>query len=97
MASPLDVVILAAGQGKRMHSASPKVLHPLGRPAACRARAGGGRALSPRAIAVVTGYGAEAVERALAAPDLIFVRQDPPRGTGDAARVALAVAAARTA
>jgi bifunctional UDP-N-acetylglucosamine pyrophosphorylase/glucosamine-1-phosphate N-acetyltransferase len=49
------------------------------------------RALSPRAIAVVTGYGAEAVERELASLDLIFVRQDPPRGTGDAARVALSV------
>ena len=89
MASPLDVVILAAGQGKRMHSALPKVLHPLaGRPLAAHVLAAA-RALSPRAIAVVVGYGAEAVERALAAPDLIFVRQDPPRGTGDAARVAL--------
>jgi bifunctional UDP-N-acetylglucosamine pyrophosphorylase / glucosamine-1-phosphate N-acetyltransferase len=91
MASPLDVVILAAGQGKRMHSALPKALHELaGRPLAAHVLAAV-RALSPRAIAVVTGYGAEAVERALAAPDLNFVRQDPPRGTGDAARIALDV------
>ena len=91
MASPLDVVILAAGQGKRMHSSSAKVLHRLaGRPLAAHVLAAV-RALSPRAIAVVTGYGAEAVERELAAPDVIFVRQDPPRGTGDAARVALSV------
>jgi bifunctional UDP-N-acetylglucosamine pyrophosphorylase/glucosamine-1-phosphate N-acetyltransferase len=90
MASPLDVVILAAGQGKRMHSALPKVLHRLaGRPLAAHVLTAV-RALSPRAIAVVTGYGAESVERALAAPGVIFVRQDPPRGTGDAARVALA-------
>jgi bifunctional UDP-N-acetylglucosamine pyrophosphorylase/glucosamine-1-phosphate N-acetyltransferase len=88
MASPLDVVILAAGQGKRMHSALPKVLHTLaGQPLAAYVLAAA-RALSPRAIAVVVGYEAEAVERALAAPDLIFVRQDPPRGTGDAARIA---------
>jgi bifunctional UDP-N-acetylglucosamine pyrophosphorylase/glucosamine-1-phosphate N-acetyltransferase len=89
MASPLDVVILAAGQGKRMHSALPKVLHPLaGEPLAAHVLATV-RALGPRAIAVVVGHGANDVERALAAPDLAFVRQDPPRGTGDAARVAL--------
>ena len=86
----LDVVILAAGQGKRMHSALPKVLHRLaGRPLAAHVLTAV-RALTPRAIAVVTGYGAEAVERELAARDVIFVRQDPPRGTGDAARLALA-------
>ena len=90
MASPLDVVILAAGQGKRMHSALPKVLHRLaGRPLAAHVLATV-RHLSPRAIALVVGYGAEAVEHELAAPDVMFVRQDPPRGTGDAARVALA-------
>ncbi|HXR57564.1 MAG TPA: bifunctional UDP-N-acetylglucosamine diphosphorylase/glucosamine-1-phosphate N-acetyltransferase GlmU [Casimicrobiaceae bacterium] len=90
MASPLDVVILAAGQGKRMHSALPKVLHPLaGEPLVAHVLASA-RALAPRAIAVVVGHGADAVERALAAPDLTFVRQNPPRGTGDATRVALA-------
>jgi bifunctional UDP-N-acetylglucosamine pyrophosphorylase/glucosamine-1-phosphate N-acetyltransferase len=90
MASPLDVVILAAGQGKRMHSALPKVLHRLaGCPLAAHVLAAA-RALTPRAIVVVTGYGADAVERELAAPDVIFVRQDPPLGTGDAVRVALA-------
>ena len=89
MASPLDVVILAAGQGKRMHSALPKVLHPLaGEPLAAHVLATV-RTLAPRAIAVVVGHGANDVERALAAPDLRFVRQEPPRGTGDAARVAL--------
>ena len=89
MASPLDVVVLAAGQGKRMHSALPKVMHPLaGRPLLSHVLETV-RSLSPRAIAVVTGYGAELVERDMAAPDVVFVRQDPPRGTGDAARLAL--------
>jgi bifunctional UDP-N-acetylglucosamine pyrophosphorylase / glucosamine-1-phosphate N-acetyltransferase len=91
MASPLDVVILAAGQGKRMHSALPKVLHRLAGRSLAAHVLGAARALSPRAIAVVVGYEAEAVERELAAPDLRFVRQDPPRGTGDAARLALDV------
>jgi len=91
MAISLDVVILAAGQGKRMHSSLPKVLHPFaGRPLVAHVLTAV-RSLAPRTIVVVTGFGADAVEKTLAAPDVTFVRQDPPRGTGDAARVALAV------
>jgi bifunctional UDP-N-acetylglucosamine pyrophosphorylase/glucosamine-1-phosphate N-acetyltransferase len=91
MASPLDVVVLAAGEGKRMHSALPKVLHPLaGRPMAAHVL-DAARALAPRNVVVVVGHRAEQVERALAAADVAFVRQDPPRGTGDAARLALDV------
>ena len=89
MTSPLNVAILAAGQGKRMHSALPKVLHLLaGRPLVAHVLAAT-RALAPRAIAVVIGHGGDAVRAAISAPDLRLVLQDPPRGTGDAARVAL--------
>jgi len=89
MTSPLNVAILAAGQGKRMHSALPKVLHPLaGRPLIAHVLAAA-RALAPRAIVVVIGHGGEAVQAAVHAPDLRFAVQDPPRGTGDATRVAL--------
>ncbi|HMA32334.1 MAG TPA: NTP transferase domain-containing protein, partial [Casimicrobiaceae bacterium] len=91
MAAAPNVAILAAGQGKRMRSALPKVLHPLaGRPLAAHVLAAV-RNLGPRAIAIVTGHGAQAVEAALAAPDIRFVRQAPPRGTGDATRIALGV------
>jgi bifunctional UDP-N-acetylglucosamine pyrophosphorylase/glucosamine-1-phosphate N-acetyltransferase len=87
--TPLNVAILAAGQGKRMHSALPKVLHPLaGRPLALHV-VDTVRTLSPRAIAVVIGNGADRVKAALDAPDLAFVHQDPPLGTGDATRIAL--------
>jgi len=73
-----------------MHSALPKVLHPLaGRPLV-RHVLDTVRALGPRAIVVVVGHGAEAVTAALEAPGLAFAVQDPPRGTGDATRVALA-------
>ncbi len=90
MTSPLNVAILAAGQGKRMHSALPKMLHPLaGRPVISHVLAAA-RALAPRAIAIVIGHGGDAVQSAIQAPDLRFVRQEPPRGTGDATRVALA-------
>jgi bifunctional UDP-N-acetylglucosamine pyrophosphorylase / glucosamine-1-phosphate N-acetyltransferase len=91
MTSPLNVAILAAGQGKRMHSALPKVLHPLaGRPLIAHVLAAV-RSLAPRAIVVVVGHGGDAVKSATAAPDVRFALQDPPRGTGDATRVALDV------
>ncbi len=87
--SATHIVVLAAGQGKRMHSALPKVLHPLaGRPLLAHVLAAA-RTLGPDRIAVVVGHGADAVRDAIAAPDVVFVTQDPPRGTGDAVRVAL--------
>ncbi len=80
---------MAAGQGKRMHSALPKVLHPLaGRPLVSHVL-DAARSLAPRALCLVVGHGAERVRAALAAPDLAIVTQDPQRGTGDAVRVAL--------
>ena len=89
MTAPLNVVVLAAGLGKRMRSALPKVLHPLaGRPVVAYV-IDAARTLSPRAIAVVVGHGADAVREAVGAPDITFVTQDVPRGTGDAVRVAL--------
>ena len=80
---------MAAGQGKRMYSALPKVLHPLaGRPLVSHVL-DAARSLEPAAICLVVGHGGDAVRSALAAPGLAFVTQDPPRGTGDAVRVAL--------
>lgn len=85
----MNIVILAAGQGKRMRSALPKVLHPVaGRPmlaqviAAARAAAAGA---SSARIVVVVGHGAAEVQQALHAdPDLRFVLQEPQLGTGHA-------------
>ena len=85
----INVVILAAGQGKRMHSELPKVLHRLaGKPMIAHVIAAA-RALKPRRICVVYGHGGEQVPRALAAKDLIFVRQKQQLGTGHALRQAL--------
>ena len=90
MTVPIHVVVLAAGQGKRMRSALPKVLHPLaGRPLVAHVL-DAARKLSPHLMTVVVGHGAEAVQHALSSTDLRFVLQDPPRGTGDAVRIALA-------
>jgi bifunctional UDP-N-acetylglucosamine pyrophosphorylase/glucosamine-1-phosphate N-acetyltransferase len=89
-ASQLNVVILAAGQGKRMKSALPKVLHPVaGLPmlahvidtARTLATARGAVAR----LAVVVGHGADDVQRAFSdQPDLQFVLQSPQLGTGHA-------------
>ena len=87
--SILQIVVMAAGQGKRMRSALPKTLHPLaGRPLVAHV-IDTVRTLSPKALCVVVGHGGEQVQATISAPDLFFVTQEPPRGTGDAVRVAL--------
>lgn len=81
---PLDVVILAAGQGTRMKSSLPKVLHPVaGRPMVAWA-VKAARELGARNVVVVTGHGAEAVEAALAGSGVVFARQEQQLGTGHA-------------
>ncbi|MCD0176975.1 NTP transferase domain-containing protein, partial [Deinococcus sp. 14RED07] len=68
---PLDVVILAAGQGTRMKSSLPKVLHPVaGRPMVAWA-VKAARELGARNVVVVTGHGAAAVEAALAGSGVV--------------------------
>jgi len=82
---PLSVVVLAAGQGKRMHSALPKVLQPLaGRPLLDHVvRAA--RALRPAGIHIVYGHGAEQVRAAFAEQaDLTWALQAEQLGTGHA-------------
>ena len=84
MPAGINVVILAAGQGKRMRSRKPKVLHALaGRPLIAHVIATA-RALKPARICVVYGHGGEQVPEAMAADDLVFVRQQPQLGTGHA-------------
>lgn len=85
----LHVVILAAGQGTRMRSALPKVLHPvagkpmLGHVIDCA------RNLSPIRIHVVIGHGAERVRDVLDADDINWVMQTEQLGTGHAVAQAL--------
>jgi len=89
MTARTNVVILAAGQGKRMHSQRPKVLHALaGLPLIAHVIATA-RALSPQRICVVYGHGGSQVADAIAAPDLVMVRQEPQLGTGHALQMAL--------
>ena len=81
-------IVLAAGQGTRMRSRIPKVLHPLaGRPLILHVLDALGATGVERPV-VVTGHGADAVEAAVA-DRATTVRQQPQRGTADAVRVGL--------
>lgn len=86
----LNIVILAAGLGKRMQSSLPKVLHPIaGKPMLAHVL-GQARLLGPKRIIVVVGHGADAVKAAFAdQADLDFVLQSPQQGTGHAVMQAM--------
>lgn len=85
----LDIVILAAGQGTRMRSALPKVLHPVAGKSMLGHVIDTARQLSPRKIHVVIGHGADLVRERLAADDVDFVLQAEQLGTGHAVAQAL--------
>ena len=84
-----QVVILAAGQGKRMHSDLPKVLHTLaGRPLLAHVVATA-RGIAAEQICIVHGHGGDRVQAALSGKDLVYALQSPQRGTGHALQQAL--------
>jgi len=85
----LEIIILAAGQGKRMRSKLPKILHPLaGRPLLAHVLATA-RALTPRRIVVVHGNGAEQVRAAFADAQVEWALQAEQLGTGHAVQQAM--------
>ena len=83
--SDLHIVILAAGQGTRMKSARPKVLHRVaGRPMIEHVL-DAASSLAPRSTVIVIGHQAEALREAMADhTGLTFVVQEPQRGTAHA-------------
>ena len=84
------VVILAAGQGKRMKSDLPKVLQPLaGRPLLAHV-VSSARALEPASLHVVYGHGGEAVRAAFTGEALNWALQAEQLGTGHAVMQAMA-------
>src|SRR4029079_7475247 len=93
---PLSAVVLAAGEGTRMRSATPKVLHPLcGRPMLLHVLDALVQ-LPIERVVVVVGRGAEAItktvqEQLVTDLPVEFVEQSVQRGTGDAMSVALTV------
>ncbi len=89
-ANTLSVVILAAGQGKRMKSDLPKVLHPLAGKPLLGHVISTARSLNPTCIAVVIGHGADQLRAAFSADtDLAYAVQAEQLGTGHAVQQAL--------
>lgn len=85
----LEVVILAAGQGSRMRSSLPKVLHQLAGKPLLQHVIDSAQQMSPAAIHVVVGHGADQVRAAFAEQALSWIEQREQLGTGHAVLQAL--------
>ncbi|MFJ9532057.1 bifunctional UDP-N-acetylglucosamine diphosphorylase/glucosamine-1-phosphate N-acetyltransferase GlmU [Herbaspirillum sp. NPDC101396] len=85
----MNIVILAAGMGKRMQSALPKVLHPLAGKPLLRHVVDTAKTLAPTKLCVVYGHGGDAVPSSFADDTLSFALQEPQLGTGHAVAQAL--------
>jgi len=81
---PLTVVILAAGQGTRMKSAHPKVIHELAGKPILRHVVETSRAMQPDQVIVVIGHGAAQVREVMQDEQLVYVEQTEQLGTGHA-------------
>lgn len=90
MKSPVHVIVLAAGKGKRMRSAMPKVLLPVAGRAMLAHVLDTARSLQPEAVHVVHGHGGERLREQFAADDIQWVEQAEQRGTGHAVQLAMA-------
>lgn len=89
MTQQLNIVILAAGKGTRMHSDNPKVLHQVGGLPILGHVLECAKALKPNKIIVVYGFGGEQVKHAFAEDDIQWVLQADQKGTGHAVQQAL--------
>ena len=85
----MNVVVLAAGLGKRMNSALPKVLHPIGGKPMLARVLDTARQLPEARITVVIGHGGQQVRDTFADPTLQWAVQEPQRGTGHAVQQAM--------
>lgn len=88
-ATRISIIILAAGQGKRMKSALPKVLHQIGGKPMLERVLTTAAALKPQKTCVVYGHGGDQVRAAFEKMDLQWARQEPQLGTGHAVMQAL--------
>ena len=87
--SKLNIVILAAGKGTRMHSNLPKVLHTVGDKPILAHVIECAKSLMPHKIIVVYGFGGETVKQTFAHEAIIWVNQAEQHGTGHAVQQAV--------
>lgn len=85
----LSVIILAAGQGTRMRSQLPKVLHPLAGKPILQWIVDAAQQLKPNDIYIVYGHGGEQVQAAIKADNITWVQQTQQLGTGHAVQQVL--------
>lgn len=85
---PLNIVILAAGKGTRMHSNKPKVLHEIGGKPILAHVIDCAKKLNPQKMIVVYGYGGEIVREAFSHENIFWVNQAEQLGTGHAVQQA---------
>lgn len=88
--SKLNIVILAAGKGTRMHSDTPKVLHEIGAMSILGHVITCAKTLKPNKIIVVYGFGGETVKDTFLGENIIWVKQAEQLGTGHAVQQAVA-------
>ena len=94
--SDIHIVVLAAGQGTRMKSRVPKVLHPLAGKPLVEHVLKIAEAISPSTITLIVGHAADAVQTLVGnRPNLGFVVQEPQLGTAHALQQAEARLAGR--
>jgi bifunctional UDP-N-acetylglucosamine pyrophosphorylase / glucosamine-1-phosphate N-acetyltransferase len=86
----LNIIILAAGKGTRMHSTKPKVLHEVGGKPLLGHVIDCAKSLNPQKIIVIYGYGGEKVQEAFKQDKLIWAEQKEQLGTGHAVQQAVA-------
>jgi len=80
----IAVVILAAGKGKRMNSAVPKVLHGIFDKPMLQCVIDSAKELKPGKIIAVAGKNSGEIKKSIKTKNISFAIQDKPRGTGDA-------------
>ena len=85
----LSIIILAAGQGKRMKSRLPKVLHSLAHKPLIQHVLDTAHALKPDSIHIIYGFGGEQVRTAIKTPSIQWVEQTQQLGTGHAVAQAM--------
>lgn len=85
----LNILILAAGKGTRMHSSKPKVLHEIGGKSILAHVIDCAKSLNPQKIIVVVGYEGKTVRDAFAHEDIIWAEQKEQLGTGHAVQQAI--------
>ena len=85
----LNIIILAAGKGKRMHSSLPKVMHKVGGKSMLEHVLISAEKLNPSSINVVLSPKIESIKKSFGGYDIVWHCQSEQKGTADAVKIVL--------